>query len=130
MITKIIIIGFIVLVSLLMIAFLSNENARVKANFNKELNELEEQKKLLQYQIKEARTTLNNLTVAKETQLSNVVNDVLNVYDQVSIRIPKDIIEDLTYLDLKDHDEVQDFIENQRQHWKLENSKKLMKRGK
>ena len=65
----------------------------------------------------------NQHTVAK-TSLPAHVNQVLDLYDEVNIKIPLDIIEDLAHASLTTTSEVSDYIENQRLHWKLENSKK------
>ena len=85
----------------------------------------------LEYHIARKQQELNALneaitnqhTVAK-TNLPAHVNHVLDLYDEANIKIPLDIIEDLIHVSLTTTSDVSDYIENQRLHWKLENSKK------
>lgn len=54
--------------------------------------------------------------------------EALDVYERSGIKLPLDIIEELTFVDfLKTKEDVMDYIENQRSNWKLENSKKVGK---
>lgn len=54
--------------------------------------------------------------------------EALDEYDKAGIRMPLDIIEELTFVDyLKTKEDVIKFIETLRSNWKLENSKKVGK---
>lgn len=61
------------------------------------------------------------------TNMLQVQEDVLNMYEKSNIRIPSDIIEDLIHMNITDENEIFAYIENQRNYWKLENSKKPYK---
>ena len=52
---------------------------------------------------------------------------VIDLYYKINIRLPYDILEELTFYNSKDKKEIFQFIELQRNHWKLENSKKMYK---
>lgn len=73
--------------------------------------------------------TIHNRTTDRTVMLSQVETAVLDIYERSHIRIPADIIEELSYMQLSTETEVFDYIENQRQFWKLENSKKPYKGG-
>ena len=62
--------------------------------------------------------------IIKETSFPIHINAVLDIYDDANIKLPLDIIEDLDYMNLETAKEAYDYIENQRLHWKLENTKK------
>lgn len=68
-----------------------------------------------------SRNTLSGLTQLEER--------VLDIYVQSNIKIPFEIMEELRYLNLDSEDEIFNYIENQRLHWKLENSKKPYRKG-
>lgn len=63
-------------------------------------------------------------TINRTTNLRHSQEEVLNIYERSNIKIPVEIIEDLQYNDITEHDDIIDFIENQRHYWKLENTKK------
>ena len=71
---------------------------------------------------------IQNKAIDRISNLSNVVNEVLDIYEQSNIKIPLDIIEELQHLNLSTDKQVYDYIENQRNHWKLENNKKTYRR--
>lgn len=52
---------------------------------------------------------------------------VLNIYEDSHIRIPADILEDLSSRKFSSEKEIFSYIENQRYFWKLENTKKPYK---
>lgn len=62
------------------------------------------------------------------TGLTATEENVLDIYEQSNIKIPLEILEELRYLQLDDEEEIFMYIENQRLHWKLENSKKPYRR--
>ena len=57
-----------------------------------------------------------------------IIDSVLDEYEQSNIRIPADILEELSRNGFIDESDVRTFIENQRHHWKLENSKRVYKK--
>lgn len=65
---------------------------------------------------------------SKSTTMSPLVDTALDIYEQSMIKLPLDIIEELSYSEFKDVDEVIKFIEMQRVNWKFENQKKLLRR--
>lgn len=73
---------------------------------------------------------LENKAYAKQYGVFEVKHyrDALDVYERAGIKIPLDIIEELSFIDpLKTKEEAINYIENQRANWKLENSKKVGK---
>ena len=66
-------------------------------------------------------------TLDRTTALNKPSLNVLNMYDKTGIKIPIDIIEELGYLNLSNEQDVLAYIENQRQFWKLECTKKPFK---
>lgn len=73
---------------------------------------------------REQQEIKENQRVDTSVSLSQIVIKVLDIYEESHIRIPADIIEDLSYMRFHDEKEVFTFIENQRNYWKLENTKK------
>lgn len=53
------------------------------------------------------------------------VEEVLMYYYEIGVKLPFDILEELQFINLEDKALIFDRIELMRQHWKLENSKKL-----
>ena len=97
----------------------------------------------LAQEITESQETLAELTYLiqqKENELNELPNNnsinhftqsenrVLDLYDHSNIRLPLDILEDLSTLPFQTEKEIFDFIENQRNYWKLENQKKPYKK--
>lgn len=72
-------------------------------------------------------TQIENKTIDKNVSLTKIEINVLDVYDKSGIRIPSDIIEDLSYMRLDNEKAIMDYIENQRTFWRLENTKKPFK---
>lgn len=58
---------------------------------------------------------------------SLLIEEILQEYEQLGIKLPLDILEELEFYNFKDRDEAINFIENQRIHWKYENMKKYRK---
>lgn len=71
---------------------------------------------------------IHNTSLDRGTGLSYKQIEVLDKYERSNIRIPADILEELPYLTKLDEDETLEYIEQQRQHWKLENGKKVFKK--
>lgn len=92
---------------------------------------MESQERLteLTYLIQQKENELNELPSNKPINRFTITqNKVLDLYEQSNIRLPLDILEDLATQNLKTEKEIFDFIENQRNHWKLENQKKPYKK--
>ena len=117
--------------SLLLLIFLSilhthNNRQRYKAaryaqEMQQEIDFLHEEWSDLRKKIK------NNALSDKSNNLPLVLDQVLQRYFDLNIRIPLDIIEEAARLTWTDETEVIAYIEQQRNHWKLECQKKGLK---
>lgn len=96
---------------------------------SQEINESYEILTELTYLIQQKENELNELPSNNViNRFTNTQNKVLDVYENSNIRLPYDILEDLAAQNLKTEKEIFDFIENQRNYWKLENQKKPYKK--
>ena len=117
--------------SLLLLIFLSiwhtyNNRKRYKAaryaqEMQQEIDFLHEEWQTLRQKI------ANNALSDKTNNLPHVLDQVLQRYFDLNIRIPLDIIEEAARLTWTDESEVIAYIEQQRNHWKLECQKKGLK---
>ena len=117
--------------SLLLLIFLSiwhttNNRHRYKAaryvqEMQQEIDFLHEEWQTLRQKI------ANNALSDKTNNLPHVLDQVLQRYFDLNIRIPLDIIEEAARLTWTDESEVIAYIEQQRNHWKLECQKKGLK---
>ena len=117
--------------SLLLLTFLSiwhttNNHKRYKAaryaqEMQQEIDFLHEEWQTLRQKI------ANNALSDKTNNLPMVLDNVLQRYFDLNIRIPLDIIEEAARLTWTDESEVIAYIEQQRNHWKLECQKKGLK---
>ena len=117
--------------SLLLLIFLSilhthNNRKRYKAaryaqEMQQEIDFLHEEWQTLRQKI------TNNAISDKTNNLPYVLDQVLQRYFDLNIRIPLDIIEEAARLTWTDETEVIAYIEQQRNHWKLECQKKGLK---
>ena len=117
--------------SLLLLIFLSilhthNKRQRYKAaryaqEMQQEIDFLHEEWQTLRQKI------ANNALSDKTNNLPHVLDQVLQRYFDLNIRIPLDIIEEAARLTWTDESEVIAYIEQQRNHWKLECQKKGLK---
>lgn len=111
---------FIVVVTLL---------APKRNHLSHEIMESQETLAELTYLIQQKENELNELSSNKPINRFTITqNKVLDLYEQSNIRLPLDILEDLSTQNLETEKEIFDFIENQRNHWKLENQKKPYKK--
>lgn len=117
--------GLVVISCLVITASVKSDRRKEAIMLEKEIELLRQERDTIQAEINKALEQLENTRVDKKTMLPHAVNSVLNRYDRSNIRIPSDIIEDITYLNFRDEKDIFDYIENQRHHWKLENSKKM-----
>lgn len=122
-----------VIITLVMIFLLTAKQRNQKPD----INSLEDQYNDLLTRIEEKQQQLNDLneyyinnSIDRKTKLSTIVNEVLDIYDQSNIRIPQDIIEDVSIMQFDSLKDVYDYIETQRYYWKLENTKKPYKKVK
>ena len=121
----------VLLFSLLLLIFLSilhthNNRQRYKAaryaqEMQQEIDFLHEEWQTLRQKI------ANNALSDKTNNLPHVLDQVLQRYFDLNIRIPLDIIEEAARLTWTDETEVIAYIEQQRNHWKLECQKKGLK---
>ena len=117
--------------SLLLLIFLSiwhttNNHKRYKAaryaqEMQQEIDFLHEEWQTLRQKI------ANNALSDKTNNLPHVLDQVLQRYFDLNIRIPLDIIEEAARITWTDESEVIAYIEQQRNHWKLECQKKGLK---
>lgn len=98
-----------------------------KTDHDLKLDALYKEQSILQKEIAKQRELLDQVRVDNVVKLPAMVNHVLNIYDQSNIKIPADILEDITTITFESDKEVFDYIENQRYFWKLENTKKPYK---
>ncbi len=116
----------------LLIVFISamwgtNEAEKVKDQ-KQELNILESKLIGKRSELLSLEQQLQNKTIDRKSNLSNVVNEVLDIYEESNIKIPLDIIEELQYMNLTTDKQVYEYIENQRNYWTLENRKKTFRK--
>lgn len=94
----------------------------------------EEEKQLIQrieaykQQLNEQKQQYENNKINPIVNLSTIVNNVLDVYEQSNIQLPTNIIEQLSFMRFDDELDVLEYIEIQRNYWKLENTKKVYKK--
>lgn len=116
----------VIVISCLMITAFGMKGRRQEdALLQQEINAKRTELAALDQQILVKKEELKALQVDSRTMTSEAVNNVLNKYDYMNIRVPKDIIEDVTYYGFTDEKQIFEYIESQRQHWKLENNKKM-----
>ena len=121
----------VLLLSLALLIFLSiwhtannrqrYKTARYVQEMQQELDYLHEEWHTLRQKI------ANNAISPKTANLPFVLDQVLKRYFDLNIRIPLDIIEEAARLTWTDESEVIAYIEQQRNHWKLECQKKGLK---
>ena len=121
----------VLLLSLALLIFLSiwhtanNRNrykaARYAQEMQQEIDFLHEEWQTLRQKI------TNNAISDKTNNLPYVLDQVLQRYFDLNIRIPLDIIEEAARLTWTNETEVIAYIEQQRNHWKLECQKKGLK---
>ena len=121
----------VLLLSLALLIFLSiwhtannrqrYRNMRYAQEMQQEIDFLHEEWQTLRQKI------ANNALSDKTNNLPHVLDQVLQRYFDLNIRIPLDIIEEAARLTWTDETEVIAYIEQQRNHWKLECQKKGLK---
>ena len=121
----------VLLISLFLLIFLSilhthNKHKRYKAaryvqEMQQEIDFLHEEWQTLRQKI------TNNAISDKTNNLPYVLDQVLQRYFDLNIHIPLDIVEEAARLTWNDEAEVIAYIEQQRNHWKLECQKKGLK---
>lgn len=60
-------------------------------------------------------------------RLNDDIQNIISLYEKMGIMLPYDIIEELDYHNFHSEVDIIAFIENKRNHWKLECSKKMKK---
>ena len=117
--------------SLLLLIFLSilhthNNHQRYKAA--RYAQEMQQEIDFLHAEWQTLRQKIANNAISEQTNnLPLVLDQVLQRYFDLNIRIPLDIIEEAARLTWTDESEVIAYIEQQRNHWKLECQKKGLK---
>ena len=117
--------------SLLLLIFLSilhTHNNRKRYKAARYAQEMQQEIDFLHEEWSDLRQKIaNNALSDKTNNLPHVLDQVLQRYFDLNIRIPLDIIEEAARLTWTDESEVIAYIEQQRNHWKLECQKKGLK---
>lgn len=112
------------------ISIISKTRKRSSEEQEEHIRLLEEEIKLKTAELIELNNEVYNKTINRIESLTNVEISVLDIYEKSNIKIPIDIIEELSRMKLSSRKEIFDYIENQRYLWKLENTKKPYKGAK
>lgn len=110
---------------IIVVLYLTPKRNRLSQEIMETQETLAELTYLIQQKENEINELPNNNSINHFTQTQN---KVLDLYEQSNIRIPLDILEDLSTLSFQSEKETFEFIENQRNYWKLENQKKPYKK--
>ena len=117
--------------SILLLIFLSiwhTANNRKRYKAARYAQEMQQEIEFLHAEWADLRQKIaNNALSTKTNNLPYVLDQVLQKYFDLNIRIPLDIIEEAARLTWTDESEVIAYIEQQRNHWKLECQKKGLK---
>ena len=117
--------------SLLLLIFLSilhTHNNRQRYKAARYAQEMQQEIDFLHEEWQTLRQKIANNAISEQTNnLPYVLDQVLQRYFDLNIRIPLDIIEEAARLTWTDESEVIAYIEQQRNHWKLECQKKGLK---
>ena len=117
--------------SLLLLIFLSilhTHNKRQRYKAARYAQEMQQEIDFLHTEWSDLRQKIKNNAISeKSANLPLVLDQVLQRYFDLNIRIPLDIIEEAARLTWTDEAEVIAYIEQQRNHWKLECQKKGLK---
>ena len=117
--------------SLILLIFLSiwhTTNNRQRYKAARYAQEMQQEIDFLHTEWSDLRQKIaNNALSDKTNNLPHVLDQVLQRYFDLNIRIPLDIIEEAARLTWTDESEVIAYIEQQRNHWKLECQKKGLK---
>jgi len=95
-----------------------------------EEEELEDSINAKTIQLTELNQGIEKQSINKDVRLSNIKVKILDIYEESHIQIPVDIVEELSNINLYEEKEIFDYIENQRNYWKLENQKKPFRKVK
>src|SRR5690606_4863498 len=121
---------FLFLIAVLLISVISSTRKESLKERELEIEWLEEQIEMKQNMLSKLTSQIESNTVNKKVNLPEITNEILDIYKDSNIKIPADIIEELSYMRLTNEKEIFDYIENQRYYWKLENTKKPYKKVK
>ena len=124
-----IIIGVLIIGLLLLIS--------IKAFNNHRMNDIKADEEYLHYldtEISKAENELNELKqviinnhMNKDMRLTPMMMEVLDIYDDHAIKLPIDILEEVSRLYADDKTTLLEMVEVRRQNWKAECQKKLIK---
>ena len=121
----------VLLFSLLLLTFLAilhTHNNRQRYKAARYAQEMQQEIDFLHAEWADLRQKIaNNALSTKTNNLPYVLDQVLQKYFDLNIRIPLDIIEEAARSTWNDEAEVIAYIEQQRNHWKLECQKKGLK---
>ena len=121
----------VLLISLFLLIFLSiwhTANNRKRYKAARYAQEMQQEIDFLHAEWADLRQKIaNNALSTKTNNLPYVLDQVLQKYFDLNIRIPLDIIEEAARSTWNDEAEVIAYIEQQRNHWKLECQKRGLK---
>lgn len=124
MLVKLVFILLMTFVLIYLITSLRNTRARDLTELEHQEQELTKSINAKKAQLSTINTAIESRAIDRKTNLTNNMVNVLDIYEDSHIRIPVDIIEDLAYMNIHADKDIMDYIENQRNYWKLENQKK------
>ncbi|UTC25186.1 hypothetical protein Bfsp1_30 [Cytobacillus phage Bfsp1] len=107
------------------IVFLMSEWKHIRDG---ELEETEEKLRIKRQELDRIQSMIDNSSLDRGTGLTQTQVKVLDKYERSNIRIPADILEELPHIVHLSESDTLEYIEHQRNHWKLENSKKVYKK--
>jgi len=120
----------ITVIFIILLMILSMLGKKRQINYQEKLvinNTLTDQINIKRKQLDELNERIENKTINNKVSLTNIEIKVLDWYEASNIKIPVDIIEDLSNMKLDTEENIMNYIEIQRYFWKLENSKKVFK---
>lgn len=94
-----------------------------------EIYELELDRDALLWEIADLRQERADLKTVNHGELTATQSRIMDNYADQGIRLPIDIQEELTYHKIIEEKEIYNFIESQRQQWKMEMQKKPYRKG-
>ena len=113
---------------IIVVLYLTPKRNKTILTQQKELTQLENTIQLKQKELSHLENKLD--TIKSPFSYSSQVTNALNLYQNSFIKLPADILEELSFFNdsFTSTTDVVTFIENQRNNWKIENTKRLLKK--
>ena len=103
------------------------EERRRERDASRDLDDLNQEISQKEQQLDYLDSVLAKNQLDKKYNLTPLVESVLDRYDAMNIQLPVNILEEISATTWSDEHELIAYIEQQRNHWKLENQKKGLK---